>query len=85
MVPPWYKDFHERPHRPEIILSSPPRGHPVEYIHGIPPPQTHQHYPTDWEHSGPGLGSEYVKCHHEIKFNISLNKINIKNPFFFNE
>lgn len=60
VVPAWYKDFAERPHRPEVILSSPPRGHPVEYIHGIPPPQTHQHYPSDWEHSGPGLGSEYA-------------------------
>lgn len=59
-MPAWYKDFAERPHhshRPEIILTSPPRGHPVEYLHGVPPP-THQHYPSDWEHSGPGLGSE---------------------------
>ncbi|XP_055298911.1 uncharacterized protein LOC129566739 isoform X2 [Sitodiplosis mosellana] len=73
VVPPWYKDFHDHhPHRPEIIHTAPPRGHPVEYIHSIPAPHPplHQHYPTDWEHSGPGLGSEYIS---DIHRNIQVN------------
>ncbi|XP_031617265.1 uncharacterized protein LOC116337090 isoform X2 [Contarinia nasturtii] len=75
VVPAWYKDLHERPpphqHRPEIIYTAPPRGHPVEYIHSLPaPPPPHQHYPSDWEHSGPGLGSEYIS---DIHRNINVN------------
>lgn len=58
VVPAWYKDFHEHPHRPDSY-SAPSKGHPVEYIHGLPHPnQAHQHYPSNWEYSGPGLGAE---------------------------
>lgn len=56
VVPPWYNN--EPPHEPEIIYTSPPKGHPSEYLYGAPPPPLHQHIPQDWETSGPGLGSE---------------------------
>lgn len=73
VVPTWYKDqldhypghVHHGPelpghghHGPELIYTSPPKGHPSEYLHGAPPPSSLQHYPSDWESSGPGLGSE---------------------------
>jgi len=68
VVPPWYKEFLDHPHRPELIHTLPPKGHPVEYIHGAPAP--HQHYPSNWEYSGPGLGSEYIS---DIHRNINVN------------
>lgn len=75
VVPQWYKDYQEHHghvgggHGPELIYTSPPKGHPAEYIHGINPHQ-HQHYPSNWEHSGPGLGSEYIS---DIHRNINVN------------
>lgn len=50
--------MHDHPHRPDLY-SAPSKGHPVEYIHGLPHPNPpHQHYPSNWEYSGPGLGAE---------------------------
>lgn len=42
--------------QPELIYTSPPKGHISEYIHGGPP--LFENQPQDWELSGPGLGSE---------------------------
>lgn len=62
VLPQWFNEPHVDhsltgySHEPEIIYTHPPKGHPSEYLHGGPP--IHQHYPSDWESSGPGLGSE---------------------------
>lgn len=62
-MPPWVNEPSHSDHGahgyssgPELIYTNPPKGHPSEYIHGGPP--LHQHYPQEWEVSGPGLGSE---------------------------
>ncbi|KAL9899095.1 DUF1676 domain-containing protein Osi17 isoform 2-T12 [Glossina fuscipes fuscipes] len=61
IVPAW----HSAEHVPEIIYTSPPKGHVSTYLHGAPPPahesykpNSHDHYDGSWELSGPGLGSD---------------------------
>uniref|UniRef100_A0A1B0FL86 Osiris 17 n=1 Tax=Glossina morsitans morsitans TaxID=37546 RepID=A0A1B0FL86_GLOMM len=63
IVPAWHGDEHV----PEIIYTSPPKGHVSTYLHGAPPPlhesykpNSHDHYDGSWELSGPGLGSEFI-------------------------
>uniref|UniRef100_A0A1A9W5P4 Uncharacterized protein n=1 Tax=Glossina brevipalpis TaxID=37001 RepID=A0A1A9W5P4_9MUSC len=63
IVPAW----HGGDHAPEIIYTSPPKGHISTYLHGAPPsvhesykPTSHDHYDNSWEFSGPGLGSEFI-------------------------
>lgn len=58
VIPPWFES-HGPPHDGvPLIYTKPPTGHPSEYIHGAPP--AFEHYPQDWELSGPGLGAEYI-------------------------
>lgn len=60
VLPPWYNEPHHD-HSvtgysgPELIYTSPPKGHPSEYLHGA---SANTNYGHDWESSGPGLGSE---------------------------
>lgn len=56
VVPPWFEHHSHISHdSPTLIYTKPPTGHPSEYIHGAP---AFEHYPQDWELSGPGLGAE---------------------------
>ncbi|KAG4068746.1 hypothetical protein HA402_002437 [Bradysia odoriphaga] len=68
VVPPWYNEPHHDHHHdhhdhhgPELIYTSPPKGHPSEYLHGT---SVNTNYGHDWEPSGPGLGSEYISDVH---------------------
>ncbi|XP_049880627.1 uncharacterized protein LOC126377047 [Pectinophora gossypiella] len=50
--------YHHPHHESTIVVrphaAGPPHPHHDHY------PATHEHYPQDWELSGPGLGSEYI-------------------------
>ncbi|XP_039760659.1 uncharacterized protein LOC120634248 [Pararge aegeria] len=50
-------------HHPHVY-GPPPHGSVVVKQHADSPPASFDHYPQDWELSGPGLGSEYLSDIH---------------------